>query len=111
MIGAHPVMNPWITIPTTLDTIQYRARPLSKFNVKKPNISGISQSIILLVDACCAFIDGMVVIFCISHIDAPTSTGSRKLNGAGLLLENAARSIDRNWPFSGTTWWTWGSHA
>ena len=70
-----------------LDTIQYRARPLSKFNVKKPNIRGISQSIILLVDACWGFIAIMVVIFCISHIDAPTRTGSRMLKGAGLSLE------------------------
>ena len=96
VIGSQPVINPWITIPTTLDTIQYRAKPLSKFKVKKPNIRGINQSIILLVDACWAVIDGMVVIFCISHIEAPTSTGSRILKGAGFSLENLARSIDRN---------------
>tara|TARA_B100000809_G_scaffold200515_1_gene200787 strand:+ start:870 stop:1085 length:216 start_codon:yes stop_codon:yes gene_type:complete len=71
--------------------------------VKKPNIRGIIHSIILLVDACCWLMDGMVVIFCINHIDAPTRTGSRMLNGAGFLLEYSARFIDRNWPFSGTT--------
>jgi len=71
--------------------------------VKKPNIRGIIHSIILLVDACCWLMDGMVVIFCINHIDAPTSTGSRMLNGAGLSLENLARFIVMKWPFSGTT--------
>jgi len=91
-----------------LETIQYRASPLSKFRVKNPNMIGISHSIILLVDSCCALIDGVAEIFCMSHMETPTSTGSR--NGTGFWLEYLARSIQRNCPSSGTDWWTWGSH-
>ena len=64
-------------MPTMLDTIQYSASPVSKFRVKNPNMMGIIHNIILLVDCCCGVADGMVVIFCITHMDAPTSTGSK----------------------------------
>jgi hypothetical protein len=74
--GSQPVTKPWITTPTTLDTIQYRARPLGKVVVKNPNISGIIQSIIRLVDACLGSALGMVVIFCMSHMETPTRTGN-----------------------------------
>ena len=74
--------NPWITMPAMFDTIQYTASPLSKLSVKNPNMIGSIHSIILLVDSCCELAAGMVVIFCISHIDPPTRTGNRRLYGA-----------------------------
>ena len=59
-------------IPATLETTQYNARPAGKLRVKNPNIKGIAQSIILLVCACRASIDGIVVIFCIKNMERPT---------------------------------------
>lgn len=75
-----------MSTPTTLDTTQYKASPLGKVVVKKPNISGIIQSIILLVDACLGSADGMVVIFCIIHIDTATRIGNTgSLSGSARL--------------------------
>ncbi len=61
-------------IPATLETTQYRANPAGKLSVKNPNIKGIAQSIILLVWACRASIDGIVVIFCIKNMERPTKS-------------------------------------
>ena len=80
-----------------LDTTQYRASPLGKLRLKKPNIRGIIQSIIRFVDSCLESAVGMEVIFCISHIDPPTSTGS-----TGVWSGNA-RSSHRNELSSGMT--------
>ena len=63
--------------------------------VKNPNISGIIHSIIRLVDACLASIDGIVVIFCISHIETPTRIGR---TGVG---SGSAKSNHRNALFNG----------
>ena len=87
-----------------LDTIQYRASPLGNDVVKNPNISGIIHSIMRLVDSCLASIAGIVVIFCISHIDAPTRTG---MTGVGSLCP---RFIQRNWVSRGMDAFTQGSH-
>ena len=95
--GPHPVMNPWITIPTMLEMTQYRASPLSNWVVKNPNISGIIHNIMRLVDCCLGSADGIVVTFCISHIDKPTSIGRIGV-GSG-----APRSSHRNEASSGTS--------
>jgi hypothetical protein len=95
-----------MTTPTTLDTTQYRARPLGKLRVKKPNMAGIIQSMILLVEAWRSSAVGIVVIFCMIHMDAPTSTGMMKGDGSG-----AARSIQRKLLSMGITLWTWGSQS
>ena len=84
-----------------LETIQYVARPASKLNVKKPNISGIIHSIIRLVDCCCGVADAVGVIFCITNIDPPTSSGSR--TGTASSLAYLARSIHKKELSSGTT--------
>ena len=98
--------KPCITTPTTLDTTQYTARPLGKFSVKNPNITGIIQSIILLVDAWRSSAVGMVVIFCMTHMETPTRTGIT--NGVG---SGSARSIHRNLLLMGITLCTLGSHT
>ena len=94
-------------MPARFDTIQYKASPVSKPRVKNPNIMGIIHSIILLVDSCCGVVAGVVDIFCITHIEPPTSSGSR--NGMGFSLEVPARSSQRNLPSRGTASFTWGS--
>jgi len=57
---------------------------------KKPNISGIIHSIILFVEACLSSIAGIVVIFCINHIDTPTIIGKTGVESL------AAKSNHRN---------------
>jgi len=81
--GSHPVINPCITIPTTFETTQYRAKPLGNCMEKKPNISGIIHNIILFVDACLSSIAGIVVIFCMNHIETPTKMGRTEGIGGG----------------------------
>ena len=68
--------------------------------VKKPNITGIIHSIILLVESCCGELEGIVVIFCITNIDTPTRIGMTIFVGSG-----TARSIQRKLPFKGTDSW------
>jgi len=63
---------------------------------------GIIQSIIWLVWADRASIEGMALIFCCAHIDAPTNIGSAKLNGAGAFWTRSTRSIPMNMLSSGT---------
>ena len=102
--GAHPVTNPCIIIPTKLDTIQYSAKPLGNVVVKKPNIIGIIQSIILLVEAWRGSAEGIVVVFCIRNIDTPTRTG---MTGSE---SGFARSSHRKVLLMGMTSLTPGSH-
>ncbi len=95
-----------MTTPTTLDTTQYNASPLGKLRVKKPNIAGIIQSMIRLVEAWRSSAVGMVVIFCMTHMEAPTRIGMTTGEGSG-----AARSIHRKLLSMGITLWTWGSQS
>ena len=88
----------------TLETTQYRASPLGKLRLKNPNMRGIIQSIIRLVDSCLGSAAGIVVIFCISHMDPPTSTGSTGVRSG------SARSSHRNELSKGMTLCTMGSH-
>ena len=73
--------------------------------VKKPNIIGIIHSIMRFVDAWRGSADGSVVVFCISHMDTPTSTG---ITGSE---SGCARSSHRNALFMGITSCTPGSHG
>ena len=73
--------------------------------MKNPNISGIIHSIMRFVDACRASADGMVVIFCMTHIDPPTRIGITKGDGSG-----CPRSIHKKSASIGMALWTWGSH-
>jgi len=60
----QPVIKYCITMPIILETSQYRARPVGNCMVKKTNMSGISQSIVRLIDCCLGSAVVMVVIFC-----------------------------------------------
>jgi hypothetical protein len=72
-----------ITIPMMFENRMYTARPAGKVHVNTPNMIGSIQSIIWLVCCCRGSGDGTVVIFCWTHMEAPTSTGRMKFNGAG----------------------------
>jgi hypothetical protein len=91
-------------MPITLDTIQYRLRPLGKVVAKNPNISGIIHSIILLVDSVLGSIAGIIVIFWLSHVETPTRMG---MTG---VRSGRPRSIHRKELSSGICWLTRGSH-
>ena len=95
-------------MPTRFETIQYNASPISKLSVNTPNIRGIIHSMIIWVCCCCGDVETAGVIFCISHIDPPTNTGSRI--GIVSWLAYCARSIQRKELSSGTTPCTSGSH-
>jgi hypothetical protein len=70
--------------------------------VKNPNISGIIHNIILFVEACLGSTEGIMVIFCISHIEAPTKIG---IIGVG---SGSAKSSQRKELLNGTTCSTCG---
>ena len=63
------------------------------------------------VCSCWALVDAVGVIFCIAHMEPPTSTGRRMLNGTGLSLAYNDRSIVMKLLSSGTARWTQGSHG
>ena len=79
------------------------ARPLGSVRVKKPNISGIIQSIMLFIDCCCWLALGIIVIFCRAHMEPATSTG---MTG---VLSPKPRSSHRKPPWMGTAECTMGS--
>jgi len=66
-------------------------------------MKGIIHSIIRLVDCCRESPVGMTVIFCITHMEAPTSTAKR---GVG---SRWARSSHRKRLSRGITWCTRGN--
>lgn len=70
---------------------------------------GIIHSIVRFVDSCCELAAGIAVIFCITNIETPTSTGRRK--GTGFALENLARSSQRKVLSKGTAWLIWCGHG
>ncbi len=92
-----------IATPIRLEKRIYTASPAGNWNVKNPNMIGISHSIIWLVWADRASIDGMALIFCCAHIDAPTRIGRAKLNGAGAFDTRSTRSMPMNMLSSGTS--------
>lgn len=90
-------------MPTTLEIIQYKASPLGKVVVKNPNITGIIQSIMRLVDSCLGSIAGMVLTFCMKNMETPTRMG-RMGRGSGLARSSHRKALRR-----GMTSWTCGS--
>ncbi len=87
-----------------LDATQYIASPLSNWNVINPKKIGIIHSIMRFWEDCLASVDGIVVIFCVSHVEAPTRTG---IIGVG---SGRARSNQRNELLKGMFWVTNGTH-
>jgi len=92
----HPVTKYWITILITLEVTQKRARPLGNCKVIKTNNSGISHSIILPCACCLGSAVGVIVIFCCTHMAAPTRIGSIS------ILSGTARFNHRNLSLKGT---------
>lgn len=88
-----------------LEMTQYKARPLGKEKVNRPNMAGIIHNIIRLVEACLGSAVGTVVIFCWTHMEAATKTG-RRGKGSG-----RDRSSQRKRGFNGTAWCTWLSQG
>ena len=48
-IGGRPITKYWMTMPARFENRMYTASPAGNWNVKKPNITGIIQSMIWLV--------------------------------------------------------------
>ncbi len=67
----------------TLETIQYRARPLGKDREKKAIISGIIHSIMAWLDCWRGSADGVMVNFCWTQVEANTNAGKMILLGSG----------------------------
>ncbi len=65
-------------------------------NEKNAIISGISQSIIAWLPDCLGSVDGCMVIFCWTQVDAKTSTGMIMLVGS-----DTDRSNHRKFAFNG----------
>ena len=80
----------------------YIARPVGNWYVKKPNMIGIIHSIIRWVDCCLGSAEVVAVIFCVTHIGAPTRTGSRMLTGGCAAETKSTRSIPRKLLSRGT---------
>ncbi len=71
-------------MPMTLDTIQYSGRPLGSVIVKKANMNGIIHSIMRWVDCWRGSAFGITLIFCMTHMEAPTRnaiTGGKDVSG------------------------------
>ena len=83
-------------MPITLDVTQYRARPLGSVNEKNAIIRGINQSIIAWLPDCLGSLDGCMVIFCWTQVEAKTITGMITFVGS-----DADRSNHRKFAFSG----------
>ncbi len=73
--------------------------------MKKPNITGIIQRSMRLVDAWRGSAARGVLIFCMTHMEAPTSIAVKYVT---MEVSATARSRPRNLLFSGTTWFTMG---
>lgn len=81
-------------MPARFEATQYRASPLGNWKVKNMNIKGSIQSIIWLVCRCRGSADMGVVIFCVAHMEAPTSTGSRG-RGSGCARSSQRKPLSR----------------
>ena len=69
-------------MPIKLDVTQYKARPLGSVNEKNAIIKGINQSIIIWLPDCRGSVDGCMVIFCWTQVDAKTRTGMMMFVGS-----------------------------
>ena len=84
-------------MPIRLETTQYRASPLGNEKVRNASMRGIIHNSMLLVEACLASVVGIIVIFCWTHVEAPTSSGIMMGEGSG-----SPRFIHKKSAFSGT---------
>ena len=73
-----------MTTVIMLDTNQYKGSPEGKERLSTPNMTGMVHSIMVLVDCCCAVVAVGMVIFWVTHMDAPTRTGRMKY-GSGCV--------------------------
>lgn len=62
-----------------LEKRMYTASPAGNWNAKNANMIGIIHSIIMFVCCCFGSGVGIVVIFCWTHMDTPTSNGRAML--------------------------------
>jgi hypothetical protein len=65
---------------------------------------GIIHSIMVLVDCCRGSADGVVVIFCCTQVEAPTSSGITRLVGSGSARFSHRKPLSR-----GIASWTRGT--
>ncbi len=86
------------------EATQYTASPEGKASVQNPNITGIIQFIMLVVDCCLGSRLGVAAIFWTTHMLPPTNRGMMIGLGSG-----SPRSIHRKVPLSGTASSTIGS--
>ena len=98
--GPHPTMKYWMAIPIRLETIQYKGNPLGHCREKTPRNIGIIHSIMVWLDCCFGSIEGVMVIFCWTQVEAATSTGNINLVGSG-----SARFMPRNSLLRGAASW------
>ena len=82
--------------PITLETIQYKGRPLGHCREKNPKNMGIIHSIMVWLDCWRGSGDGIIVIFCCTQVEAATSRGKTIGDGSG-----SPRLSQRNWSFRG----------
>jgi hypothetical protein len=94
--GPQPVMKYWMVMPIRLEIIQYKGSPLGQPREKTPRKRGIIHSIMVWVDCCLGSMEGVMVIFCCTQVDAATSTGKMNMVGSG-----SARLIQRKLGFRG----------
>ena len=80
----------------TLETIQYRDSPLGNCSAKNPSMIGIIHNIIVWLDCCRGSTEGVMVIFCCTQDEAPTSNGMTMGEGSAL-----ARCNHKNLSFNG----------
>ena len=76
--------------------------------MKKPNMKGIIHKSMRLVDCWRGSALRGELIFCMTHMEPPTSTAMKYV---ATDLSATARSRPRNRLSSGTTWWTTDSHG
>ena len=88
-------------MPTRFENRMYTASPAGNWNVKNPNITGIIQSMIWLVWDWRGSVLRAVVIFCCTHMVAPTSIGSRNGYGCGAAWTRCTRFMPRKSLLSG----------
>ena len=90
-------------MPIAVEANQYRPTPAGLAKTIHANTTGIIQSIIWFICACCAFCVAAAAVRpiemrCCSHMAAPVSTSSR-------MLPLAPMSIPRNVGLRGTAFW------
>ncbi len=88
----------------TLDTVQYRDRPIGNVKEKKPSIIGIINSIIFWLACCLGSAEGVVVIFCCTQVEAATNNGMMN-SGVPGLAPRSMLSMPKKLLFNGTAEW------